>query len=440
MKIIFWIILACLLASCGEDFLAERTDASLVQKVYILPLNTNISNDKLIFFEVGDTIYLEANQTYKFHAGFLLDGEIVDDDSKLRTSLLWNIDGQSFNISTFQYAFSTPGEKSGYLESVDFYGDTNRINLTFLVNTPNKIELISPSDGYNQAGRDDDQGLPLRWKINGLDPWETASCTIFASDYEEDIWVSSLGSVDCNNPISLKGYVDEDKRSNTVYWAIVMQVYSNSGKYYTDSSSIYSFSTKTKGKSYLTFPIDYKRLPYDRQVNTEIVLLNAAGDTLRTLTNRQNNNVLEISVPAQTGLQIHARDLERPEYTANIQTVDIPQNTLVSAEAITFTDKVPPQLEPKRTKIFKDEDICFTVSDKGSEINPQKLRVIVKKDTIDHSYSINTLSFANPCQESCRIFIEGEDNAQNPLPKVYWEMERILDITYITGPFPREDF
>ncbi|MCQ2100587.1 MAG: hypothetical protein Q4E52_00105 [Fibrobacter sp.] len=439
-KLSFLPLLACMLVACGSDALIGEPENVLSQQVYVLPSGASLSNDNRSHYVIGDTIYLEANQTYKFYAGYTLNDEPVNEASSLYASLLWELDGQFFNIESFQYAFTSSGIKKGFLETVDLYGDTVRTHFEVLVNTPNRIQLEYPANGYNQVERNNEKGIPLRWKTEGLDPWETAYCTIYASDEKDDIWASSLGTTDCNNNISLKGIVNEDLPSNTVYWAVSMLVTNDAGKGYTTTTDVFSFTTKTEEQSLLTIPVIYRGFPYDQTVNTEIILTNAAGDTLQVVTNSESHSEIQVPVEAQTGLHIYARDISRPEYTANKQEVDIPESTAITASTIYFTDDIPPQLAPNKTSAAHSDTIYFNVIDMGSGVNPAKIRVTSGSDNLTYSFRNSLLAIPNPCKYSCSIVIEGEDYANNPFPNTYWVLENINEQVVISGPFLREGF
>lgn len=439
MKFIAAIIIAFLLTACGNDALLDSDRPFLSQKIYVNPSNIGLPSDYIYSFFAGDSIFLESDVTYKFSSAYFIDGIYSSDNSNSIKSLLWNIDGNYFNIGTVQYSFETTGQKKGYLESVDLLGDTARTEFNLFVNTPNKITLESPSDKYNQVEVNSE--LSLKWNISGLDPWESANCTVYASEQEQSIWQNNLGTVDCTKNVTLNKFGDANKFSSTIFWAVIMEVNSVSGKIYYDTSSVFSFSTRPESSKYslLTIPISYGRTSSENPLETEIILEDAKGDTLQAIKNSKNYASHDIFVTPQSGLKIIAREKRQTEFKSEIQIIDVPKSSAVLVDTIRFVDNTPPQIAPQKTSFKHGENLTFTIYDNGSGINPSKISVISENDTLSHYFNSSTLTVSNHCSTKCKIYIVGEDYAQNQLPQNYWIIKNDLSTVNITGPFAMED-
>lgn len=432
------LFLLLLLVSCGDDALIGNDTPTLSQQIFILP--SGIPFENRFYYKVSDSVFLDLGQTYKFYATYGADEKSSAGDSIYSASLLWDIDGQYYNIGTFQHLFEESGEKKCYLQSIDFLGDTLHTEFSLFINTPNKINLAYPSNNDNQVDGQDKRGVNLKWTIAGIDPWETTTCTIFASDNEKDIWESPLGQVDCLDDVYLKNITDNDKKSETVYWAVQMQVKTPNGKISKESSKVFRFSTSIPGssKSYLTIPFLYEKIHPELKTALEIILVSAQGDTLKKLESTETSSSVRTALQPQTGLKIFINETLQQEYTANSLTLDIPQHTEVIADTVKLSDNIKPQLAPFQKKFAPGDSIQMLLYDDGSGINADKIKVIENADTLNFHYRMPTLAFVSKCKKNCRLQVTGEDYAKNSIPGVYWNIENQNDTLYLSGPFLKE--
>ncbi|MCQ2103342.1 MAG: hypothetical protein MJY98_08985 [Fibrobacter sp.] len=429
--------IVAMLVACGDSSLvSEQNISHLEQQVLV----THGGGTPAPQHAVGDSIFLEKNQTYTFYAGHLIDGNLqVSSENSFYSSILWDIDGQYYNIKSISLSFEEAGAKQGFLETVDYLGDTLRTPFTILVNEPSGISLTVPYNGYNQVERDN-AGVQLKWNITGVDPWESSICTVYASDDPDSVWTNAIGNVDCFKGTTIGGVVDTASISNTIYWGVSLYVKNSSGKTYTSASKVFHFSTKIPESdfSYLTIPFNYNQLSRDRQVQTEIQIVAPSGDTLHTVSNTNRTGEITVPLAPQSGIIIYATEKVQSEYKTKSDTIDIPKNTLVQLDTLQFFDKVPPQAAPSDSAYAYGDLIYFYAYDDGAGVSRSKLHVIMGRDTLTHVYEEPYLIFEAPCKHSCELQIVGEDNARNPFPKQHWRLEHVQDFLYIKGPYPGE--
>ena len=447
-QILFIPLLATLfLSACGDEHLASESGNNLQQYVYAVPEGYTgdiVNNNDAL----GD-LYLEQGQTVRFYAAYGL-GKVIFTDETLQQyygGCSWSIGNDNFNLSNFRYTFNKPGDFSGTLETVDLYGDTLHNDFRVHVNTPNGITLLFPYNGYNQAEPTADQQLPLRWSVQGHDPWETSSCQIFISNDPDSVWESPVGRVDCNEELSLGGsllgQIDPDSAailtrdsSFTLYWGIALLTQSVSGRVYLDTSEIFHFSTKIQNdSSTLKIPVAYSRFRSNAYLESNVYLISADGDTLEKHTSEERAYTVTTKVKAQSRLKILVKETLRKEYAAESIMVDIPANTVQMLDTIFLTDKITPQVAPFLDTISPADSIQYLVYDDGSGINEAKLFVLVDGDTIPSDYRSPTLLFKIKCRLNCKVEILGEDNAHNPLPQEHWYIENKSSYYTITGPY-----
>ena len=433
------------LAGCGDEHLVDNEANVLKQYVFAGPdgFNGNISN----YYDPVDELYVEQGQSLKFYAGFST-GALIYTDETLQpyySGLLWRIGENTFNLNSFRYTFTEPGIYDGSLETVDTFGDTLRTNFKVYVNTPNSISLDFPYNGYNQADPSEDQSLPLRWTVSGIDPWETARCEVYLSYTLDYVWDTPLGAIDCNSDGSLMGSLVEDAdlydSSFTLYWGTKMIVTSKSGRVYRDSTEIFHFSTKILNEtSTIKIPLTYDRYRDNSILQTEVYLIANNGDTLETLTNDRISNTLVAKVEPQLGLKILLKETYRKEYASESLFVDVPAYTVLTTDTVVFKDNTAPQLAAYYDTIGISEEIKFLLYDDGSGINESKIKVVVDFDTIQPTYNNPELSFSTRCFGKCKIEFLGEDNARNKFPDVHWYIENKSSYRVITGPFPNREY
>lgn len=433
------LFLLALISGCSDDVLQKESNTILAHHIYVMPQGASI--DSKLFYEIRDTVFLELDHTYRFYVDHSIGGSATSNEEDFYTSILWEIDGKNYNVKSLQQNFSTPGVKQGFFETVDLFGDTLRTPFLILVNTPSDIHLESPANGYNQVERNPKQGIPLKWKVSGVDSWETASCTVYASENQDYLFESSLGTIDCDKSIYLNGINAGDKISSTAYWAVVLQVESASGRLYRDTSEIFNFSTKTDESvgAFVVIPFLYSQLPSNQEVFPIIQIYNSDGSIAQSIEYNNFPSAAAVSVKPQSDMKVCLVEGKLTEYKSKCQIVSVPENTIVSTDTIIFRDNIPPQVFPKMSAYATGNLLEFFVSDEGSGINPFRLHVVVNGDTVEHAFKGSNVSFKSNCKEPCKVQIVGEDNAKNPLPSSYWQISRDADLVIIKGPFAVED-
>lgn len=449
-----WLLAAVFaLVACGDEHLVDKDSNVLRQFAFAGPdgYNTEIANR----FAPLEDVFVEQGQTLRFYAGYSIGGLIYTDETlqPYYNGILWKIGESTFNLNSFRYTFNEPGVMDGSLETTDTYGDTLRSTFKIYVNTPNSISLDFPYNGYNQAEPTDDQSLPLRWTVSGIDPWETSRCEVYLSYDPDSVWISPLGAIDCNSEGTLMGSLVEDfdsvaqkaidlnDSSFTLYWGTKMLVTSVSGRQYRDSTEIFHFSTKILNEtSTIKIPLVYDRYRDNSILQTVAYLIANNGDTLETLTGDRISNTLVAKVKPQLGLKVLVKETYRREYASESLIVDVPAYTVLTTDTIVLKDNVAPQISSYHDTIGAAEDVEFLLFDDGSGINEARLSVIVDFDTIQPTYSNPVLSFHTRCFGRCKIEFLGEDNARNKVSDVHWYIENMSSYRVITGPFPNREY
>ncbi len=440
------------LADCSDDHLASGSGNRLQQYVYAVP--DGYAGDIVNNADPLGDLYLEQGQTIRFYAAYGIEKSIFTDEAlqQYYGGCSWTIGKKHFNLTNFRYTFVVPGQVNGSLETVDLFGDTIHNDFRIHVNTPNGITLLFPYNGYNQADPSPSQQLPLRWSIQGRDPWETMTCQVFVSDSPDSVWSNYLGSVGCDDEIALTGSlldlsdpelekaVARDS-SFTLYWGVKLVTQSESGRTYLDTSDIFHFSTKIlNDSSTLKIPVSYSRYRSNAFLESTVYLISADGDTLEKHAANERSYTVTTKVKAQSRLKILVRESLRTEYSAESTTIDIPASTVQILDTLFLTDKVNPQVSSFLDTISPADSIQYLVYDDGSGINTSKLIVIVDGDTVPNNYRPPTLLFKAKCRLNCKVEIFGEDNARNPLPQVHWLIENKSSYYAITGPFSEGTF
>lgn len=437
--------------ACGEDHLANKSSNELRQYVYALPDGS--SEDITSLGPIGD-LYVEQGQTIKFYAAYGFDQVVFTDEAlqEYYSDLSWNIDGESYNLANFRYTPNRFGKIDGYLEAIDLYGDTMHNDFSIHVNTPNSITLLFPYDGYNQADPSGNQQLPLRWTVQGTDPWETTTCQVFISDNADSVWDNILGTANCDSEASINGSLLGEldpavadslaqDSSFTLYWGVKLITKSESGHTYQNQSEIFHFSTKIlNDSSTLKIPVIHSRYRDDALLNSDVYLISSNNDTLQKLSFSDKYYTASTKVKAQSRLKILVKENFRTEYAAESIVVDIPSHTVLTLDTIKLIDNEAPQLSPFLETISPADSVQFLVYDDGSGISHSKLTVVVDGDTISSNYRAPMLLFKTKCRLNCKVEILGEDNAHNSLPQVYWFIENKSSYYSITGPYTKEDF
>lgn len=447
LSLISWTIL--FLCSCGDDVLVKSDDTDkLYQYIYVVPerFTGNITN---FYSPIGKDLYVNQGQTVRFCSGYAITQEISTEDSmgKYYESILWNINDNEYTLSRFRYTFQDAGTFKGTLKTTDLFGDTLSTEFNIYVNTPNSLALDFPYDGFNQADPNNENGLPLKWTVLGIDPWEEANCRIYLSNSADSIWDKYLGTVPCTNEVQIGGPLVYDSTgfnskdsSLTLYWAVEMTVESKDGTFRTYPSDVLHFSTRTtdSDSSVLKIPLVLKNYRDTVPLNTVITILDVNGDTLKVLNNTQKDSVLSTKLKPQTGIQVIVEEKEKNEYQTVTKTIDLFPNSVTWLDTVYLEDRTPPQILPVRRRIAFDDAIEFYIYDNGSGLNVSNMQVISGLDTLLITYNSPRISFYSHCGYTCNVEIIGEDNAHNPLPPFFWTIRKNVGYVSILGPFPKE--
>lgn len=444
------IIVASFLCSCGSDYYAKEA-SSFDVCLFVTP--DRYSGEVAPYFSPKKEIYAEQNQSLKVYAGLKFDDKTIVGDSIYNyvESIRWNINGKTYNIPNFRLTFNETGHTQGYLAIVDSWGDTSRQDFDIYVNTPNKISLVAPYNGYNQVEPlDKDMELPMRWELSGLDEWEHATCEVYLSQYSEDIWSSFniIGTTDCHNNAILTGQLFSDtlsslyNSSQTFYWTVKAFITSDLSFSEDITSELFHFSTKPLNPNFSSVVIPFTLSNYHgtSKVQTSFDFVNGAGDTIAHSTSDKSSGTITIPLLPQSAVTVYVRENNRKEYSADSIKLDIPQRTVISLNTVTLKDKVKPQIAPVSSVFPVNSDneanIVFNIYDDGSGFNSSKLQIQKSNNTITFAtYEEPFCRFKIEVQDRIRFQIQGEDFAKNSLPDVYWEAARIKDSLYIYGPY-----
>lgn len=444
------LMIAVLQVSCGDNVNFTDNDKKiLTEAIYVTPekFNGNVH----IFYTSKKNVFLEINENVKFTAEYSLNDDILDADQATNyyQSVLWEINGEKFNIPTFRYVFREPGKNTCTLQTIDNFGDTLFDTVNVYVNTPTHIYLTSPRDRYNQVNVAFNDTVVLKWDIQGLDPWETATCTVYGSTGEWAVWKVPLGEVDCNEPVNLIGYMSDmamdslpPDYTETYYWGVVLKVNTEQGLSEIDSSNVFSFSTRIPDStaSVLHIPIIYHKMSVLENPETIITITNAKGDTVAQDFSYSSSDNISIYVKPQTGLTVHMEDALHPEFKANDFTIDIPEQTSVDADTVYFTDKVAPIIWPISQEREPGENFKFLLSDKGSGINTSKIQIYKDElDEIKGLYEEPLLTVPSIRDSTYTLTIIVYDKAGNTNTPAYWKVDTEGDRQILTGPYSNRE-
>lgn len=436
------LFLGFVLSSCGDDYLASNTTT---MRAFVMAVPDRYAGN-LGNIPVQEYIYVEQNQSVKMYAGVILDNNqyFGDDIIPFYKSITWEIDGETFNLPYFRYTLKTTGHKYGSLTLVDYLDDTTHTKFEFFVNTPNKISIDFPFDGYNQVDPENSQTLPLKWTTSGIDEWETATCKVYFSTDWDKVWKSPIAEVDCFDDVAMSGRLVDPaiaiETSVTYYWGVKLEVSSNFQETNSDSTDIVAFSTKINSPlSKINLPYTFNNYRSKEYIYAEATLVAANGDTLEvdTLLGSSNNYIKRIA--PQSNLKIILRSLNRKEYKADSVIFDVPENTALNLDRMIFNDITPPQAAPANERYNYGEGIGFYIYDDGSGMNANTITTVIDKDTIAYDNMTPGIFFHTSCKSECTLHIYGQDYAGNKLPNVDWKLTRENNYLFVTGPFKSED-
>ncbi len=433
---------AAILAGCGDDALFEQEDvASVSQQIYVVP--ERFTGEPYTFGYQPRPVYLDVDEVVKFWATYIVNNRFLHTDfyDDYIAEKSWDVEGEYFNINSFRYSFSEPGHKVVTLKSVDHFNDTIVEKMDIYVNTPISISISYPQDGYNMVDPLSEDGVELGWNVSGKDDWETSNCVIYISYDRETVWKNPQAKGNCDDHGTLLGPLASDlpgDSSRTLYWGVIAT--NSSGKDFTESDTtpIYSFSTKFKeaDSASLVLPISFADLWSSDSVETLITLVSAAGDTLATYQTSKHNAPVTLKAVPQTGLRIYATENKKREYKAESLSVDILAATKYILDTMTFVDRTPPLVEPAMTTVDSTKYIAFHAIDNGAGINMNRVHVISGGDTLASTFEDNTIWFKRPLFfDRCFIKVSVQDNAKNSSPDVFWKLEQSGTNISISGPY-----
>ncbi|MBQ3714564.1 MAG: hypothetical protein II892_03135 [Fibrobacter sp.] len=445
------VLCAFAFSSCGDEvrFTDSQTD-TLEQNIYIVPEGVNGAVH--LFYTPKKKVFLNINENVRIQAVYQLNGNFLDTDvaTNYYQSLLWNIDGKKINIPNFHHSFHNPGEYDCILQTVDNFGDTLSDTTKIFVDTPSEISLTSPRNGFNQIDPFSDKKISLQWEVTGVDPWESAFCAIYGSNSEKDLWSHKIGSVACDDDVSIKGPLVPDKdeldafkidlsnSSITYYWGVIMTVYNGSEVKEKDTSNIFHFSTSLvdTDSSILSIPIAYKFFQDKVPPDTRITIVNIKGDTLSQIYSTSKKTTESIKLAAQTGVMVYVEEMYFDEYKAESFTVNIPEHSVINADTVFFEDKISPTVWPLNSYYLSDAPITFSILDKGSGVAPSKIDIhFDEPKEIRYTYSDTRLEVYANISKPMRIYIRAADNAGNQSAPLFWNLNPKSDAIYIEGPF-----
>jgi len=434
-------LLASALSSCGENFYNDKLPVTLSQNVYMLPDGYNGSIDHSGIYPIqGATV--EKGQSVRFMAVHTLNGENLTSDvaANIYKSILWEIDGEYFNLSSFRYTFKKAGLIEGKLYTVDEYDDILVNDFSIRVNTPEEFTLDYPYDGYNLAEPSKATDLPFRWTLTGIDEWEDSECEVFLSTQPESLYVSRIATMDCQENANLWGPIVGDsamlykmgidlrKESFTFYWTVKYTIISDGDRRTPAYSPVYHFTTKYLNDSLSTLrvPIYYKNFGLEdisEPFKTIAYVVSASGDTLKTYTGTQPQQEILYNLPSQNGVKIYFKELSKKDYKADPIQVDLLPGAVVETAPVYFVDQVPPQVAPVRTTFSRSSDIEFYFYDDGSGIQPGTMQLNINDIPLLSEWSDSLLIAGSyTCGSQCYITIKGNDFAGNILPETNWYM------------------
>lgn len=445
-------LVACAFISCGDDANFHTSEKrTLTQEVYVVP--EGITGAVHLFYSPKKEVFLNINENVRIQAVFRLNGEVLDGDEAVSyyRSLLWKINGKKINIPTFRHSFQEPGEYDCILQVVDRFGDTLIDTTKIYVDTPSSITLDSPRDGYNQIDPFSKDEIILKWTSTGIDPWETASCKIYASNKKEKIWKNYLGSSDCSEKTSITGPIVPDRdtlekygiflneESISFYWGVIMTVSNSNGVQAIDTSNIFHFSTKLidADSSILNIPIKYKSFSsFNTFVpDTRVTIKDANGNILKEIDNAQSSSVVSVKLAAQTGVSVTLQEFYYDEYKAESLKVDIPKSTVIDLDTVFFEDNIAPSVWPLHSEFLIGDPIIFSVIDKGSGFSPSKSIIHSDISSLEFVYYEPLLTITNSETKPWRIYIQVSDFAGNMSTPVFWNVTPKKDIQVLDGPY-----
>lgn len=435
------LLVSALLWSCGDSYLAKEATP---YRPFVVIVPERYSGD-LSSIPVMSAIYAEKNQTVRMYLGVTHeDKEYFGEDALAYfKNVLWEIGEKKVNLPNFRYTFEQSGHIHGFLKIVDMLDDTVQQQFDIFVNEPNAIAIDFPYDGYNQIDPLNKQSLPLRWKMSGIDEWESATCSIYIHTDKDSLWEHPLANLDCNDEVSIsRSFITSNlvlmkDSSFTFYWAVRATIHSEYTLDTYDSTEIARFSTKILNtQSTIKIPYIYNNYRNNEIPLTEVSIIAANGDTLSKINHNFSHQMVAEKIAPQSDVKVFIRSLNRSEYTPESLVVDIPEGTVLEVDTLRLKDATKPQAAFYKVINNQAKTIQFYLYDDGSGINEEKIHVVINKDTVSHAYNSPALQFTLPdCSKECKVRIYAEDHAKNILPKTYWTIRNVSTVYDVNGPF-----
>lgn len=451
--IYFWGI--SLLVACGSNVtIPDQDKKSFTQTIYVEPEGEN--SVVHLFHTKKDTTYLELNESVKIQAVYSLDEKELDRDiaTNYYENVLWTIGNQKYNIPSLRLYFTEPGAHQCILQTTNLFGDVMTDTMTILVSTPESIKLTEPREGYDQLNILSSENLDLRWKVSGIDPWETTVCSVFASTQKANLWTSKLGTIACDEEVSLHGpFIDSSSLSkaeledylsytNTFYWGVIMNVKYDNGNSKDVYSNIFSFSSQADYSGYASITVPFYLEKFDNTIhdspNIFMVITDAQGDTLETYSH-VTANIFPIYIEPQSGINIYMEDLNYTEYGSKHITFDATKNATIVTDTIVLKDNTAPTLWPTYATLRK---IQFAILDNGSGIDKSSIVAILNdRDTLNYEAGQTWLNinFSSQLNENS-ITVYAKDYAGNSSSKLTWKISEDEGSVDLSGPFIRTEY
>ncbi|MCF0215494.1 MAG: hypothetical protein HUK21_03360 [Fibrobacteraceae bacterium] len=432
------VILFIGLLGCGEDSKISGHPLPIIGQSILIVTSEGADQVPDIYTN-PDSIFVDIGETIKFTSNYTLNGQPISGETanQFYASHLWNIEGDLFNVSSFRYSFDSPGEKKAILKTADYFGDTLSDTVFIFVNTPAEINLISPFDRYNQVDPLLKNALEMEWETKGIDPWENSNCYLYIDTDKAKVWDNLQGVVNCSKKVYLHGPLTLEDTSSTLYWAMQMTTFT-ADSYEEVRSPIYSFTTLLPqgDSSVVKIPYSFKHYHLEDSLSTDIILINAAGDTLKKFQTRTPYGSITTNVKEQNNLQIVVKENRHSEYRHDVVKVDIPAHSTVFVDSIFMVDSIPPMLEFTKSLYSTEAFVNIAVLDNGSGVNWGSLQTFVNGIDVDAIYMPPFIMIPKEVfMGKAKISFFVEDNARNASSPLFWKAENINNSVAISGPF-----
>ena len=436
--------------ACSDSEIQSSDIPQITQSIFIVP--ETYRKDPYPAFKSSDKFYVNVNEKIRICGGYFINGEYASAEEAMPyyNTHKWTIDNYEASATSVYYSFEKPGIFDIEFETVDHLGDTLISQAKVYVSTPETITLQSPVNNYNQIDGENENGVVLSWSLSGIDPWETATCILYANYDRQTIWHSPLGEIDCAKPVYLLGTLDADssifKRPvdytvdiSTIYWSIQADIKNEKGVSEHAFSEVFKFSTKLKnnGKAIIEIPVSCKFNQYPEKSLLIGAFISAAGDTLSKISGIQSNTIISQSLAPQSNIKFIVCDTVRKEFGCATTTFDLAPSTKTTLDTLFLLDKTKPNMVPVKTDLPTASKIQFFVFDNGAGINVSKIQAFMNNDSLQTKFDDYTLSFINSCKKECNLVITAEDYAHNKAPDVYWKVKVNGSETNISGPYAR---